>query len=189
MKIAVIGGIGSGKSYVINLIADLGERVCDCDAIYKEIAATQEYVNLVSEYFDAVEDGVIDRERLAKIVFSDRKKLELLNSLAHPLVFERIEQIYKNGKGNLYVEVSAYDKSMASRFDKIILVDCDKELRITRVIDRSGYSRDYIEKVIQEQTSLEDMKEYADYVIVNDCDKENLKAKVKAVIDAVNQEN
>lgn len=187
MKIAVIGGIGSGKSYVLNLIANLGERVCDCDAIYKEIAMSQEYVNLLSDYFDVVEDGVIDREKFAKIVFSDREKLDLLNALAHPLVFERIESIYEKGKGNLYVEVSAYDKSMANRFDKIILVDCNRELRIERVIDRSGYDRQYIEKVMREQSSLDDMKECADYVILNDCDKENLKAKVKAVIDDINK--
>ena len=49
MKIAVIGGIGSGKSYVLNLIAGFGERVCDCDAIYKEISVTDDYVKSIAK--------------------------------------------------------------------------------------------------------------------------------------------
>ena len=80
MKIAVIGGIGSGKSYVLNLIAGFGERVCDCDAIYKEISVTDDYVKSIAKVFDVVKDGVIDRKKLAETVFSDREKL--INNLA-----------------------------------------------------------------------------------------------------------
>lgn len=189
MKIAVIGGIGSGKSYVLNLISGLGERVCDCDAVYREIASTDEYKARLSEYFDVVKDGEIDRKKLGAKVFADREKLALLNSLAHPLVFARLDEIYSKGEGNLYIEVSAFDKSMAKRFDKIILVDSDKELRVRRVMDRSGYEREYIDKVMKEQSSIEEMKKKADYVIVNDCGEEELKEKVKAVIRSINALN
>lgn len=187
MKIAVIGGIGSGKSYVLNLIAGFGERVCDCDAIYKEISVTDDYVKSIAKVFDVVKDGVIDRKKLAGIVFSDREKLKLLNSVAHPLVFKKLDKIYAECKGNLYVEVSAFNKAMSDKFDKIILVYGDKEVRIERVIDRSGYDREYIENVMREQAAIEEMKNFADYIIVNDSDKENLREKVKAVLDDINK--
>lgn len=189
MKIAVIGGIGSGKSYVLNLIAGFNERVCDCDAIYKEIATTQKYKSELAKYFDVVKDGVIDRQKLGQIVFSDREKLQLLNSVAHPLVFERIDRIYSEKKSNLYVEVSAFDEKMADKFDKIIFVDTDKSLRVTRISDRSGYSKEYISKVMREQMSPENMKRLADYVIQNDCDSETLRQRVKTVIDEINSLN
>lgn len=186
MKIAVIGGIGSGKSSVLNIIASLGERVCDCDAVYKEITLTKEYIDKIDKEFGAVKDGIIDKKLLGEIVFNDKAKLKKLNGLAHPLVFERLATIDKSGVGNLYVEVSAFDKDMADKFDKIICIAGEKDLRVQRVIDRSGYTKEHIDKIIKEQMSQEDMQDLADYVILNDGDMDNLKMKVKTIVDEIN---
>lgn len=186
MKIAVIGGIGSGKSSVLNIIADLGERVCDCDAVYKEITLSKEYISKIDKEFGAVKDGAIDKKLLGEIVFNDKTKLKKLNELAHPMVFERLQRINDSGKGNLYIEVSAFDKDMAKKFDKIICVAGEKDLRIQRVVDRSGYTKEHIDKIIKEQMPQEEMQKLADYVILNDGDMDNLRNKVKTIVDAVN---
>lgn len=188
MKIAIIGGIGSGKSAVVHIISGLGEVVCDCDAIYKEISTTKEYIDIIDKHFGVVKKGIIDKKALADIVFSDEEKLELLNSLAHPLVFERLDKLSEQCKGNLYIEVSAFDMSMQDRFDKFILVEAPKDTRIERIVARSNHSMDIdtIAKILQCQLSINEMQKIADYVIVNDSSKEVLKERVKAVVDSIN---
>ena len=71
MLIAVIGGIGSGKSTVVNMLAKRGYRVCDCDAIYRQVCEREDYIAKVGEVFDVVKEGRIDKQKLGKIVFSD----------------------------------------------------------------------------------------------------------------------
>lgn len=187
MKIALIGGIGSGKSSVLNIISSLGERVCDCDAVYKELTLSDKYINIIDKEFGVVKDGVIDKKALGELVFANKERLQKLNSIAHPLIFERLDALYKADKSNLYIEVSAFDKSMQNYFDIIICVSGQKELRVQRVIDRSGYDKEYIEKVMQGQLSQEQMQEIADYIIVNDGDFDNLRQKVKCIVDNINK--
>ncbi|MDE5616776.1 MAG: dephospho-CoA kinase, partial [Clostridia bacterium] len=102
MKIAVIGGIGSGKSKVISILSQFGERVCDCDEIYKQVCEMPEYIRSIDENFHTVKDGAIDKKALAATVFSDREKLSLLNSLAHPYVVKELERIYRQEAGVLF---------------------------------------------------------------------------------------
>ncbi|MDE6275553.1 MAG: dephospho-CoA kinase [Clostridia bacterium] len=179
MKIAVIGGIGSGKSRVMEYLKELGERTCDCDEIYKDIISQEEYIRQVGSLFDVVKDGKIDREALAKIVFSDSKELKKLNDIAHPLVFKRIEEIYAQQPGNLYIEVSAFDKSMAKYFDEIVYIKSEQSSRIERIKARNNFEEDYILSIMSKQISAEDMQDISDFVIVNDSSLEELQDQVE----------
>ena len=88
-KIAITGGIGSGKSEAIKIIKELGFPVFSCDEIYKEIIFSKEYVQRIEENFPTcVKNGIIDRKELSAIVFANREKRDLLNSLSHPLIME-----------------------------------------------------------------------------------------------------
>lgn len=183
MKIAIIGGIGSGKSAVVHTISGLGYIVCDCDAIYKEICTTKEYIDKIDKYFDVVKDGIIDKKALSEIVFSDKEKLALLNSIAHPLVFDRVDKLSQKSKDNIFIEVSAFDIGMKDRFDKIIFVDCPHDKRVERILERNpSLNKDMIEKIMSSQMDIEKMKSISDYVIVNDSDMEELRKKVKAML-------
>lgn len=182
MKIAVIGGIGSGKSRVIEYLKELGENTCDCDEIYKDIVSQYEYIRGVGLLFDVVRDGVIDKKALAQIVFSDENQLKKLNALAHPLIYNKVEEIYQSQGGNLYIEVSAFDKSMAKYFDEIIFVKSEQSQRIERVKARNNFEEQYILSIISKQMPTDQMLGFADFVIVNDGSLEELQRQVEYIV-------
>ena len=91
IKIAVTGGIGSGKSLVIQILKEMGFPCFSCDEIYKEIIQTQDYVEKIKQAFPGVViDGKIDRKRLGAFVFQEESKLEKLNEIAHPLIMSSL---------------------------------------------------------------------------------------------------
>ena len=174
MKVAIIGGIGSGKSAVAKIIEELGNTVYDADVIYKEISEEESYINTIAKEFDgAVVDGKIDRQILGKMVFTDKQKLAKLNSIAHPLVKQRIEELSKD-KDTVYVEVSVFlGTELENFFDKVILVEADMKLRIARIIARTGYDKDYVKRIIASQPSDDKLENVADVIIINNKDKTN----------------
>lgn len=182
MKIAVIGGIGSGKSKVISILSQYGERVCDCDKIYKEVCESPDYIRSIDENFHTVKDGRIDKKALASIVFSDKEKLGLLNSLAHPLVLEALDRIYRADSSDIFAEISAFDVKMKDSFDTIILVRSQRATRVSRIKDRDGHSDDYINLIMESQLSDEEMESLADFVIVNDADEQALESQVEWIL-------
>ena len=182
MKIAVIGGIGSGKSRVIEYIKQLGERVCDCDEIYREITSQEEYIEQVSKAFGAVKDGVIDKKALANIAFSDKAKLKQLNALSHPLVFKKVHKIYEEDNSNLFVEVSAFDLDMKDYFDEIVYVKSAQSKRVERVKLRNNFQEDYILSIMSNQLSETQMESVADFVIINDSDLSELYEQVQHLL-------
>ena len=182
MKIAVIGGIGSGKSRVIEYIKELGERVCDCDEIYRELASSEEYIKQVDKAFGVVKDGVIDKKALSDIVFSDRQQLNKLNALAHPLVFQKVHKIFEQASSNLYIEVSAFDIGMKEYFDEIVYVKSLRNNRVERVKSRNSFSEDHILSIMSSQLSDKEMEDVADYVIVNDGSLDELYEQVEHLI-------
>ncbi|MDE7336903.1 MAG: dephospho-CoA kinase, partial [Clostridia bacterium] len=177
-----IGGIGSGKSKVISILSQFGERVCDCDEIYKQVCEKPEYIRSIDENFHTVKDGAIDKKALAATVFSDREKLSLLNSLAHPYVFKELERIYRQEDGVLFAEVSAFDNSMKEYFDTVIFVRSEKSTRIERVKNRDGKKEDYILSVMAGQLSDEEMEGLSDFVIVNDGNEQALESQIEWIL-------
>ena len=182
MKIAVIGGIGSGKSRVIEYIKELGERVCDCDAIYRDIICQEEYIRKIDEAFGAVKDGVIDKTKLSQLVFSNKENLDKLNALAHPLVFQKVHKIYEEDSSNLYIEVSAFSLDMKEYFDEIVYVKSSQDKRVERVKQRNNFEEDYILSIMSNQLSSEEMEAVADYIIVNDFGLDELNEQVQHLI-------
>ena len=85
VKIAITGGIGSGKSTVAEIIAKQGYTVISCDAIYSRLLSDKEFVNVLSAEFGDIltEEGTLDRKRLSTVVFSDKAKLAKLNEITH----------------------------------------------------------------------------------------------------------
>ena len=92
MKVAVIGGIGSGKSQVMLAFEKVGYTVLSADKINGELWQNEDYLDTLKASFpEAVEDGVITKQSLSKVVFADEGKRKLLNSISHPLILDRIK--------------------------------------------------------------------------------------------------
>ena len=183
MKIAIIGGIGSGKSEAAKIIKDLGYPVYDADEIYREISMREDYLKLVEATWQgAVKDGKLDRAYLGKIVFSNKQELEKLNAIAHPLVKEEIDKLSLD-KEVVYVEVPVFVGSiLQDYFDKVILVESEIKFRISRIIKRSGYDKDYAKKIIASQPQDDELEKFADIIIKNNKDLISLRQAIAKVI-------
>ena len=110
MKIAVVGGIGSGKSEVMKKVASMGAATLSADEINASLLTSPDYIaSLQSLFPTAVKDGVVDKHALAEIVFADETSRKALNALAHPLILKKIRE------GNL-----SYPKMTLSHVESLL---------------------------------------------------------------------
>ena len=93
-RIAITGGIGSGKSQCLNILNKLGYKTFSCDEIYAELKDGEEYVAKIKTIFpQVIENGKINNQKLSKIVFSNEAELKKLNQIAHPIIMKELYMI------------------------------------------------------------------------------------------------
>ena len=187
-KIAITGGIGSGKSTVIKILKEKGFPVFSCDAIYKELFTTQEYVNKVSTIFpNVVVDGKIDKKLLSGLVFKDKYKLALLNSIAHPSIMNRLFDCMAECEGDVvFAEVPLlFEIDAEVFFEEIWVISRDKDDRIRAVQNRDGASKPDVESKIAAQIDYsstigqEKLKNKKVFIIENNSTIDALKRKIE----------
>lgn len=185
--IAITGGIGSGKSAVVEILRGLTYPVFSCDELYKEVIQSAAYIEKVQASFpSAVKDGRIDRKVLGDMVFNDKKKLEQLNALAHPLIMSLLIQRMKAIPGEIvFAEVPLlFEGNFENLFDEVIYITRDNDQRIAAIVNRDKISADDAQKRIDNQfdgTSIEGkrrLKNCNAKVIDNNKTKEDLKNKI-----------
>lgn len=146
--VALTGGIGSGKSVVSRILRIKGYEVIDTDAHAKAIMDSDDDIKqrLTAEIDNSVvHNGVIDRRRLAEIVFADSEKLALLNSIVHGKVRDSLLNIANQRDGVLFVETAIFYQSGLNRMaDAEWRVESPLELRISRVMARNSLRRDEV---------------------------------------------
>lgn len=180
MRIAIAGGIGSGKSLVTKFLRELGAKVVVADEVNSELLKDPEYVALIAHNFpSAVNNNGINRKELASIVYSDEGKRQLLMSLAHPRIFVKMLSAYPESKVVFY-EVPLLAKSKAL-FDQVWFVDADVDSRIARVVARDNVTEAYAKRVIELQKGEDTMRDKATCVISNKAGIEELREQVKAL--------
>lgn len=171
MKIGVTGGIGSGKSLVVNELERLGAMVYRADKKAKELVYLPEVKEEIIKCFGemAFEQGIYNTKYIASIVFNDKSRLQELNAIIHPAVFRDLDMFCKEHQGKTIVYESALmmETGHTHLFDVIILVTAPLELRINRVMGRDNADRESVQKRINQQWSDERKKEFADFVIEN----------------------
>ena len=184
LKVALTGGIGSGKSTVAEILEECGAIVIDSDQLAREVIerGSPGYDSVVKAFGDEILlDGEIDRKHLAEIVFKDETKRQLLESIIHPLVRERAELIMKKVPSDsvivnqipLLVETDG-----AKRFDCVITVSIDNELRRQRLLERG--MKDYeISKRIAAQVDDAAREAIAHYVLKNNGSRDELERSVE----------
>ncbi len=144
-KIAITGGIGSGKSTVAALLKKWGYPVFSCDEIYRELTEEAEFLRGIAELFPGcVRGGTLDRAHLSKIVFSDDKAREALNAYSHPRVMERL-LARMPACGRSFAEVPLlFENGYERLFRAVIVVLRERAARIEAVKARSGLSEEEI---------------------------------------------
>lgn len=185
VKIAVTGGIGSGKSTVCEFISELDYPVFSCDKIYAELVQDKRFVAKLAEELgeDIVRaDGSLDRGRLSAVVFGDAKKLKILDSITHPAIFKEMFA-RAEGKGLCFFEVPLlFEGEYRSLFDGVIVVLRKLESRIADVMRRDGLSKADICRRIDNQFDYDNGKLDGYYTLINDGNIDDLRVEVKKLI-------
>jgi dephospho-CoA kinase len=190
--IGLTGGIGSGKSTVAQLLADLGARAIDLDktghAVLKKGGGV--YHKAVSEFGPGIlaDNGEIDRAKLGKLVFGSPGALKLLNSITHPaidaLVEKEIEKSRSKGIKVLVLEAAAMMENDKTRLvDELWITMAPEPAALKRIKERSGYTEEEAKKRIKSQMTDKERIKMADVVIYNNGTMEELKEKVKTEWD------
>lgn len=186
LTVALTGGIGSGKSLVGEYLHALGALVIDSDQLARDVIerGSEGYDEVVARFGDQVlKDGEIDRAALGQIVFSDEKARRDLEAIVHPRVRARSESII-NRAGVDAVVVNQipllFETAGADRFDLVITIESDEELRIKRAMAR-GLKEYEVRKRIASQASDEQRRSISDIVITNNGSKEELLSQVEKV--------
>jgi len=184
LKVAVTGGIGSGKSAVGEILEELGAVIVDADELARTVVerGNSGYDQVIATFGDEIlTSGEIDRAKLAGLVFSDPELRKKLEGIIHPLVREAAEEIMKSApSGSVVVnEIPLlFETNGAKRFDFVIAVQTPMELRIERLSQR-GMKLYEIEKRIAVQASDQERASIANVIVVNDGSLDQLRSKVE----------
>ncbi|TCJ13803.1 dephospho-CoA kinase [Flaviaesturariibacter flavus] len=174
LKVGLTGGIGSGKSVVARVFAELGVPVYDADAASKRLYATHAGLQqALREHFgaDIFNEKGLDRARLAGIVFNNPEQLELLNALVHPPTIEDAENWMRTQSKHPYVIKEAalfFEAGSAAGLDYIIGVDAPAHLRLQRAMRRDGVTREEVQARMKRQIDPVIKMMLCDFVIKND---------------------
>ncbi|WP_179320224.1 dephospho-CoA kinase [Winogradskyella helgolandensis] len=184
MVVGLTGGIGSGKSTILKCFQSYGIPVYIADDEAKALmnrskVIRRKLIHLFGE--KAYENDTLNRPYLASKIFNDKTLLAKMNAIVHPKVATHFKQ-WLNKQDAAYVikEVAIiFENNLQNQYDYIITVVADKDLRIKRVMQRDGVSREKVEAIMKNQWSDEDKIKKSDFVIVNDNLKEAQKQALK----------
>lgn len=178
-KIALIGGIASGKSVVSGIMSELGAYIIDADVVAREVVAhgTDGEKKLIKAFPTCVVDGAVDRRKLRELVFSDKTMLEKLNGITHPLIKKRIAALVAESDGvSVTVMPLPFD---LKNYDVVVSVYALPLKRINRLVLRDNISMQTAQSMISAQWSDQKMLTSSDFVFVNDGDLTKIRAAVE----------
>lgn len=190
LTIGITGSIGTGKSTVSAYLVSKGYKVIDADQISRDIyyIGSEAYNELVSNFGKDILDtnNNIDRKTLKKIVFSDIKKLDVLNKIVHPIIENEIEekkQYYLESSKLLFIDAALLiEAGLNKKVDKIMLVTCNEDVQIERIVARDNVSIDTAKNIISSQMPISDKIKYADFVIENNVSINLLHNKIDEIL-------
>lgn len=193
LKIGLTGGIGSGKSTVARRFATLGALVVDTDALAHVLTIPGgDAIPAIAAAFGAdmiSTDGAMDRAKMRALVFGQPAERQRLEAILHPMIASATRaQASRAGAGQpvvFDVPLLTESRSWRARVDRVVIVDCSQATQIARVMQRSGWAADAIERTIAQQASRAQRRAIADAVIVNETlSVEQLEAEVDALWSA-----
>lgn len=175
LRVGLTGSIGVGKSYVAGVLAELGCHVLDADQAAREVVSpgSPGLSAVVGAFGESVlqKDGTLDRKQLGSVIFADRSKRELLNSLLHPFIIALQDQQMREWEARHPKGIAVVDAALMiesggfKRFDKLIVVHCRQEVQIERLMARDKLTREEARNRIDAQMPQEAKQKFADYLI------------------------
>ena len=188
MIIGVMGGVGSGKSTVLNYLENNYEaNIIEADKVAKEVMlpGNDVYNEIVKTFPEVIVDNRIDSKKLAEIVFNDKEQLEKLNSITHPGAVKEIISRIKSSKNRIIVVESAIllGSGVEQYCDELWFVFCNRDTRIKRLMQTRGYSKEKCISVIESQPADEEYNKGADEFIDNSYSEENTREQIDLILN------
>ncbi|MFR8766626.1 dephospho-CoA kinase [uncultured Eubacterium sp.] len=188
MIIGVMGGVGSGKSTVLNYLENNYEaNIIEADKVAKEVMlpGNDVYNEIVKTFPEVIADNKIDSKKLAEIVFNDKEQLEKLNSITHPGAVKEIVSRIKSSKNRIIVVESAIllGSGVEQYCDELWFVFCNRDTRIKRLMQTRGYSKEKCISVIESQPADEEYNKVADEFIDNSYSEENTREQIDLILN------
>ena len=187
-KIVITGTIASGKSTLCKLLEEMGFKLISADEVNKELlipgAKNYEAIKKSGDFDQAFENESLNKNKLAQIIFSYRKKLKKLNQLSHRNILDEIEkQIEILDEKVVFIEIPLFFQ-MEEKFDadEVWLVVADYQIQIKRLMQRDKISLEYAKAKLESQEQLLNMKENSNVVFDNSTSVENLSTQLKKVL-------
>ncbi len=175
LRVALTGGIATGKSYVAGRFRTLGVPVVDADAIVHRILAARgaEFAQIVARFGTGILDpaGAIDRRALGAIVFGNAAARRDLEAILHPAVYRLIEEWFAGQRGRAWAVADVpllYETGRERDFDRVVVTACTPERQIARIVVRDGTSIDEARARLAAQWPIEEKVGRADLVIRTD---------------------
>ena len=196
MIIGITGSIGTGKSTVSNYLISKGYSVVDADKISKGA------YNIGSNGYKAIlevfgveilnSNGEVDRKKIKKIVFDNSNMLQRLNMAIHPIIINEIEkeiEMLLESQSVVFLDAPLLiETELHKKVDKIIVVACDKNEQISRIIKRDKITAYMAISIINSQMSIDEKLKFADYIVYNNSTIENLYSQVDEIILEIKKE-
>lgn len=195
MVIGIAGGVGSGKSTVLEILQKKYQAtLCMADELGHEAMrkGTEAYEKIVDRFGSGVleADGEINRNELAKIVYENEAQLTALNGMIHPFVRQEIRRrIAACQQDALFILESAilFETGCDAMCDVVWGVMTETEIRIRRLMTSRGYTREKAESIMAKQMSNAELAERCDSILVNDGEREELEQQIHRKILEIEQ--
>ena len=187
LKIGLTGGIASGKTRISNLFSQLKTPIIDTDMISREILEPDQpgYLEILNHFGNSVilTNTQIDRRKLRQLVFNDKAEKQWLESVLHPIIFERSQQQIEQYSQARYVIVVIpllFETYFSELVDRVLAVDCDADTQIKRLLLRDKIDLTLAQKMLDQQWANQDRLDHADDIIHNNSN-DNLDDQVMAL--------
>jgi len=191
LKVGLTGSIAVGKSFVLGVLKELGCHVLDADEVAREVVrpGTAGLQAVVEAFGKEIlgSDGTLDRSMLGAIVFADADKRKQLNSILHPFIIaaqdEELAGLERNDPDGIAVVDAALmiESGGYRRFDKLIVVYCEPDVQLQRLVKRDQLSLEDAQRRISSQMPQEEKKSYADFLIDTSGSFESTRQQVEDV--------
>ncbi|MCK9209317.1 MAG: dephospho-CoA kinase [Ignavibacteriaceae bacterium] len=191
LKVAITGGIGSGKSTFADFLSAKGYPVIKADILAKKLYVTNEQLKrkIIAEFGNEVyPNGIFDRVALYQKAFINDEKIKLLNEIVHPVVIDEIKKIISRYEEEEIVFVEAaliFEAKMENLFDYVVVITAEEYVRILRTAEREKIPDEEIKQRMKYQISDEAKKEKADFTFYNNGTIAELEQKANLLLQLI----
>lgn len=169
IKVGITGSLGSGKTTVSDFFKNKGHLVISADRINADLLEEKPIINYINQLLFKEKNDLLDKKRVAKLIYSNSEKKRALEAFLHPLIFKKMDFLAKSSKEKIvFLEIPLlFETNFTALVDYVIVVYLEEEIQINRVMKRDNINKDETVKRIKGQMPITEKLLKADYVIDN----------------------